>query len=137
MCSRSVLRMSIILHRLQLRLSHSLFLQIDYFIKYPHFRYHGSTSRTNLTIDRLCTGLEQKNSPMNHLQVMRSPAEHRQPFDEIKHRHTLNEIGDVAGNAIPCEFFAWGFSANRVALISHDYQFLHCTNVVIKFFSPD
>ena len=23
-------------------------------------------------------------------------AEHRQPFDEIKHRHTLNEIGDVA-----------------------------------------
>ena len=23
-------------------------------------------------------------------------AEHRQPFDEIKHRHTLNEVGDVA-----------------------------------------
>lgn len=23
-------------------------------------------------------------------------AEHLQPFDEIKHRHTLNEIGDVA-----------------------------------------
>ena len=23
-------------------------------------------------------------------------AEHRQPFDEIKHRHTLNKIGDVA-----------------------------------------
>lgn len=52
--------MSIILHRLQLRLSHSLFLQIDYFIKYPHFRHHESTSRTNLTIDRLYTGLEQK-----------------------------------------------------------------------------
>lgn len=96
MCSRSVLRMSIILHRLQLRLSHSLFLQIDYFIKYPHFRYHGSTSRTNLTIDPLCTGIEQKNSPVNHLQVMRSPAEHRQPFDEINNRHTLNEVGDVA-----------------------------------------
>ena len=52
--------MSIILHRLQLRLSHSLFLQIDYFIKYPHFRHQESTSRTNLTIDRLYTGLEQK-----------------------------------------------------------------------------
>ena len=23
-------------------------------------------------------------------------AEHRQPFDKIKHRHTLNEVGDVA-----------------------------------------
>ena len=23
-------------------------------------------------------------------------AEHRQPFDEIKHRHALNEVGDVA-----------------------------------------
>lgn len=23
-------------------------------------------------------------------------AEHRQPFDEIKHRHTPNEVGDVA-----------------------------------------
>ncbi len=23
-------------------------------------------------------------------------AEHRHPFDEIKHRHTLNEVGDVA-----------------------------------------
>lgn len=23
-------------------------------------------------------------------------AKHRQPFDEIKHRHALNEIGDVA-----------------------------------------
>ena len=23
-------------------------------------------------------------------------AEHQQPFDEIKHRHTLNEVGDVA-----------------------------------------
>ena len=23
-------------------------------------------------------------------------AEHRQPFDEIKHRHTLNEVVDVA-----------------------------------------
>ena len=23
-------------------------------------------------------------------------AEHQQQFDEIKHRHTLNEIGDVA-----------------------------------------
>jgi len=23
-------------------------------------------------------------------------AEHRQPFDEIKHRHILNEVGDVA-----------------------------------------
>ena len=23
-------------------------------------------------------------------------AEHKQPFDEIKHRHTLNEVGDVA-----------------------------------------
>lgn len=23
-------------------------------------------------------------------------AKHRQPFDEIKHRHTLNEVGDVA-----------------------------------------
>ena len=23
-------------------------------------------------------------------------AEHRQPFNEIKHRHTLNEVGDVA-----------------------------------------
>ena len=23
-------------------------------------------------------------------------AKHRQPFDEIKHRHTLNELGDVA-----------------------------------------
>lgn len=23
-------------------------------------------------------------------------AEHRQPFDEIKHRHTLKEVGDVA-----------------------------------------
>ena len=23
-------------------------------------------------------------------------AEHRQPFDEIKHRHTLNEVDDVA-----------------------------------------
>jgi len=23
-------------------------------------------------------------------------AEHRQPFDEIKHLHTLNEVGDVA-----------------------------------------
>lgn len=23
-------------------------------------------------------------------------AEHRQPFDGIKHRHTLNEVGDVA-----------------------------------------
>lgn len=23
-------------------------------------------------------------------------AEYRQPFDEIKHRHTLNEVGDVA-----------------------------------------
>ena len=26
-------------------------------------------------------------------------AEHRQPFDEIKHRHTLNEVGDVAEGA--------------------------------------
>ena len=26
-------------------------------------------------------------------------AEHRQPFDEIKHRHTLNEVGDVAKGA--------------------------------------
>lgn len=40
-------------------------------------------------------------------------------------------------NEIPVRIFAWGFSANRVVLISHDYQFLHCTNVVIKFFSPD
>ena len=23
-------------------------------------------------------------------------AEYQQPFDEIKHRHTLNEVGDVA-----------------------------------------
>ena len=23
-------------------------------------------------------------------------AKHRQPFDEIKHRHTLKEVGDVA-----------------------------------------
>lgn len=23
-------------------------------------------------------------------------AQHRQPFDEIKHRHALNEVGDVA-----------------------------------------
>lgn len=26
-------------------------------------------------------------------------AEHRQPFDEIKHRHTLKEVGDVAERA--------------------------------------
>ena len=26
-------------------------------------------------------------------------AEHLQPFDEIKHRHTLNEVGDVAEGA--------------------------------------
>ena len=26
-------------------------------------------------------------------------AEHRQSFDEIKHRHTLNEVGDVAEGA--------------------------------------
>ena len=25
--------------------------------------------------------------------------EHRQPFDEIKHRHTLKEVGDVAEGA--------------------------------------
>ena len=23
-------------------------------------------------------------------------AEHKQPFDEIKHRHTLKEVGDIA-----------------------------------------
>ena len=26
-------------------------------------------------------------------------AEYRQPFDEIKHRHTLKEVGDVAEGA--------------------------------------
>ena len=25
-----------------------------------------------------------------------SYAEHRRPFDEIKHRHTLKEVGDIA-----------------------------------------
>lgn len=27
---------------------------------------------------------------------LRDYAEHRHPFDEIKYRHTLNEVGDVA-----------------------------------------
>ena len=33
--------------------------------------------------------------------------------------------------------YSFPVESNRVALISHDYQFLQCTNVVIKFFSPD
>ena len=28
--------------------------------------------------------------------LSRDYAEHQQQFDEIKHRHTLNEVGDVA-----------------------------------------
>ena len=35
-------------------------------------------------------------------------AEHRQPFDEIKHRHTLNEVGDVAEGR-----YAWKIDRGR------------------------
>ena len=34
--------------------------------------------------------------------------EHRQPFDEIKHRHTLKEVGDVAEGA-----YDWKIEKNR------------------------
>ena len=32
-------------------------------------------------------------------------AESRQPFDEIKHHHTLKEVGDVANGAYDCKFY--------------------------------
>lgn len=33
---------------------------------------------------------------MNSTWISVIKAEHRQPFDKIKHRHTLKEVGDVA-----------------------------------------
>ena len=40
-------------------------------------------------------------------------AEHRQPFDEIKHRHTLNEVGDVAEGA-----YDWKIEREQIGKIS-------------------
>lgn len=40
-------------------------------------------------------------------------AEHRQPFDEIKHRHTLNEVGDVAEGR-----YDWKIDRGRGSVIS-------------------
>ena len=39
--------------------------------------------------------------------------EHRQPFDEIKHRHTLKEVGDVAEGA-----YDWKIEKGQRSLIS-------------------
>jgi len=40
-------------------------------------------------------------------------AEHRQPFYEIKHRHTLNEVGDVAEGR-----YDWKIERGRGSVIS-------------------
>ena len=40
-------------------------------------------------------------------------AEHKQPFDEIKHLHTLKEVGDVAEGA-----YDWKIEKGQRSLIS-------------------
>lgn len=48
-----------------------------------------------------CAGVMQKYGETTKIQKALGDwlcgyAEHKQPFDEIKHRHTLKEVGDVA-----------------------------------------
>lgn len=54
-------------------------------------------------------------------------AEHRQPFDEIKHRHTLNEVGDVAEGR-----YDWRIDRGRGGISLYSYYNSFMSKIVYR-----